>query len=177
MKTRKILLGAIAAVVPVLAIAGFAAGGGGQSSLATCATRPRSTTTSPRRWRSRARSSSRRWSRSATGTCIQDLSGPGAMGIHILIQSRVDDKLVPTEPEAILYEKRNDGTYKLTGVEYVVASTDRPTLYGQEFDQTNLARYGSPAATVWTLHVWAWKPNPDPERGIFAPWNTRVTCS
>ena len=85
--------------------------------------------------------------------------------------------LVPTEPEALLYEKRNDGSYKLTGVEYIVASAERPTLYGQEFDETNLARYGNPGATVWTLHVWVWKPNPDPGRGIFAPWNTRVTCN
>ena len=112
-----------------------------------------------------------------TGTCIENLNGDGAMGIHLLLQDRVDDKLVPTEPEALLYEKRNDGSYKLTGVEYIVASAERPTLYGQEFDETNLARYGNPGATVWTLHVWVWKPNPDPGRGIFAPWNTRVTCN
>ena len=112
-----------------------------------------------------------------TGTCIENLNGDGAMGIHLLLQDRVDDRLVPTEPEALLYEKRNDGSYKLTGVEYIVASAERPTLYGQEFDETNLARYGNPGATVWTLHVWVWKPNPDPGRGIFAPWNTRVTCN
>ena len=80
-----------------------------------------------------------------TGTCIENLNGDGAMGIHLLLQDRVDDKLVPTEPEALLYEKRNDGSYKLTGVEYIVASAERPTLYGQEFDETNLARYGNPA--------------------------------
>jgi hypothetical protein len=111
-----------------------------------------------------------------TGTCIENLSGDGAMGIHLLLQDRVDGTLVPSEPEALLYEKRNDGSYKLTGVEYVVAGEARPTLYGQAFDETNLARFGNPGATVWTLHAWVWKPNPDSIRGIFAPWNTRVSC-
>ena len=35
--------------------------------------------------------------------------------------------------------------------------------------------FGTPTF-LWTLHVWIWKPNPDPFRGIFAPWNTRVSC-
>ena len=85
----------------------------------------------------------------------------------------MDGVLVPSEPEALLYEKRNDGSYKLTGVEYVVAGGPKPTLYGQPFVATNLARFGDPGATVWTLHAWIWKPNGD---GMFEPWNTRVTC-
>jgi hypothetical protein len=111
-----------------------------------------------------------------TGTCIENLNGDGAMGIHLLLQDRVEEKLVPTEPEALLHEKRNDGSYKLTGVGYIVATAQQPTLYGQPFDETNLARYGNPSATVWTPHVWAWKPNPDPVCGI-SPWNTRVSCN
>ena len=108
-----------------------------------------------------------------TGTCIANLSGSGAMGIHLLIPSRVDDRLVLTEPEALLYEKRKNGTYKLTGVEYVVAGGARPTLFGKEFDSTNLARYGNPSATVWTLHAWVWKGNP---AGVLEPWNANVSC-
>ena len=107
------------------------------------------------------------------GTCIENLAGEGAMGIHFLIQSRVDDKLVLTEPEVLLYEKRGDGTYKLTGVEYVVGGATQPSLFGQEFASTNLARYGNPAATVWTLHAWVWKGNPD---GVLEPWNPTVSC-
>ena len=79
----------------------------------------------------------------------------------------------PDEPEAFLYEKRNNGTYKLTGFEYVVAGGPRPTLFGRAFDETNLARYGNPAATVWTLHAWVWKGNPD---GVLEPWNPTVSC-
>ena len=66
------------------------------------------------------------------------------MGIHLLVPGPGGRDLVPTEPEALLYEKRNDGRYKLTGVEYVVAGGPRPTLYGQPFVATNLARFGDP---------------------------------
>lgn len=107
------------------------------------------------------------------GTCIENLAGEGAMGIHFLIQSRVDANLVLTEPEVLLYEKRNDGTYKLTGVEYVVGGATQPSLFGQQFASTNLARYGNPAATVWTLHAWVWKGNP---AGVLEPWNPTVSC-
>jgi hypothetical protein len=173
---NKVLLAALAVVVPLLAIAGFAAAGGGQSSLADLR-------------QATAKYHDIEVARDlhnelelpqvlpfGTGTCIENLAGDGAMGIHLLLRDRVDGVLVPTEPEALLYEKRNDGSYKLTGVEYIVGGGARPTLYGQAFDETNLARFGDPATTVWTLHAWVWKPNLDSERGIFAPWNTRVTC-
>jgi hypothetical protein len=112
------------------------------------------------------------------GTCIVDVETPldGAMGIHMVDTrsgGRLDGMLDPSEPEALLYERRNDGTLKLTGVEYIVAGGARPSLYGRRFDETNLGRYGDPATTVWTLHAWVWKPNPN---GMFAQWNSRVTC-
>ena len=110
------------------------------------------------------------------GTCVANGS-EGAMGIHMLDtrpNGRLDGTLDPANPEALLYEKRNDGTFKLTGVEYIVAqSVPRPQLYGQWFADTNLARFGDPSTNVWTLHAWLWKPNPG---GMFDPWNTRVTC-
>lgn len=173
---RKALFITIVAAVPVLAVAGYATAGGGQSELADL----RQATA---KYHDIAVAKAEhpdafelpQVEPFGTGTCIENLGGDGAMGIHLLIPSRVDEYLVPTEPEALLYEKRNDGSYKLTGVEYVVGGA-RPTLYGQEFDETNLARYGDPATTVWTLHAWVWKPNHDRDRGIFAQWNTRVTC-
>ena len=57
------------------------------------------------------------------GTCVANGS-EGAMGIHMLDtrpDGRLDGTLDPANPEALLYEKRNDGTFKLTGVEYIVA--------------------------------------------------------
>jgi hypothetical protein len=173
---RKGLIAALFVAVPLLAIAGFAAAGGGQSSLADLreATAKYHDIEVARALHDEVELP--QVEPFGTGTCIENLSGEGAMGIHLVLQDRVDGTLVATEPEALLYEKRNDGSYKLTGVEYIVGGGARPTLFGQEFDETNLARYGNPAATVWTLHAWVWKPNPDPVRGIFAPWNTRVTC-
>jgi hypothetical protein len=116
------------------------------------------------------------------GTCVASGS-EGAMGIHMLdtrAGGRLDATLDPVNPEALLYEKRNNGSFKLTGVEYVVAQktatgapVPRPELYGQPFADTNLARFGDPNTNVWTLHAWVWKPNPG---GMFDPWNTRVTC-
>jgi hypothetical protein len=171
---RKLVILSCLAVVPVLGIAGFAVAGGGQSSVdalrqatakyhdidVAMAEHPDAFALP-------------QVQPFGEGTCISNLDGPGAMGIHLLIPSRVDDKLVETEPEALLYELRNDGSYKLTGVEYVVAGSTRPELFGEQFAATNLGRFGNPGATVWTLHAWVWKTNPE---GMFRPWNTRVTC-
>ena len=170
---KKLLLVGLAALVPLLAIAGFAAAGGGQSSLADVrdATAKYHDIDVARALHDEVELA--QVQPYGEGTCIDNLDGPGAMGIHLLLRDRVDGFLVPSEPEALLYEKRNDGSYKLTGVEYVVAGGPRPTLYGQEFAETNLARFGQPSATVWTLHAWIWKPNPS---GILEPWNPRVSC-
>ena len=117
---KKILLSAIVAVVPLLAIAGFAAAGGGQSSLANIrdATAKYHDIGVARALHDEVELA--QVQPFGDGTCIANLDGPGAMGIHLLLRDRVDGVLVPSEPEALLYEKRNDGSYKLTGVEYVV---------------------------------------------------------
>jgi hypothetical protein len=173
---RKPILVAVATLLPVLGIAGFAAAGGGQSSLADL----RNATAKYHdidvaKAEHPLAVELEQTAAFGGGTCIADPNA-GAMGIHLLLRDRVDGNLVPTEPEALLYEKRNNGSYKLTGVEYVVAGGPQPHLYGQDFADTNLGRFGDPATNVWTLHVWAWKPNPTPVLGIFAPWNPNVTC-
>lgn len=172
----KSLIAVSLAVVPLLAIAGFAAAGGGQSWLDVV----REATA---RYHdidvARAEHDEVELAQTAQyggGTCIADDAGQGAMGIHLLLQDRLDRTLVASEPEVLLYEKRQNGSYKLTGVEYVVAGGPQPELFGQKLTITNLGRYGNPGANVRTLHAWIWKPNPTPEIGIFAPWNPRVTC-
>lgn len=172
---RKRIAIAVAATLPILAVAGYAAAGG-QSELADVRA-----ATAKYHDIGVARSLHDEVELAQTaefggGTCITDLGGAGAMGIHLLLQDRLDGTLVATEPEVLLYEKRNNGSYKLTGVEYVVAGGPRPELYGQQFADTNLGRFGNPGTNVWTLHAWIWKPNPTPGLGIFAPWNPRVTC-
>lgn len=172
---KKLLLGGLVAVLPVLAIAGFAAAGGGQSSLADLRD-----ATAAYHDIGAARHAGYTVELEQTaafggGTCIANGTA-GAMGIHLLSPDRVDGTLDPADPEALLYERRNDGTLKLTGVEYIVAGGPQPELYGQKFSDTNLGRFGNPSANVWTLHAWVWKPNPSEPLGIFSPWNPRVSC-
>jgi hypothetical protein len=172
MDMRKRLLITIAAALPLLAIAGYASADGGQSSLSTLrnaiaayhdievAVDAGYTVELPQT------------AAYGGGTCIAN-GADGAMGIHMVSPERIDGVLDEADPEALLYERRKDGTLKLTGVEYIVAGGPRPELFGQEFSLTNLGRYGSPDANVWTLHAWVFKPNPS---GILSPWNPNVSC-
>ncbi len=110
------------------------------------------------------------------------VSGPdeGAMGIHFVNGSLVDGTPDAAHPEALLYEFKG-GQFRLTGVEYIVVAADwdtahpnagPPVLDGQVFDYTaSPNRYRIPA--VYTLHVWAWKHNPN---GTSAMWNPNVSC-
>jgi len=102
------------------------------------------------------------------------------MGIHYVNGDLVGDgKLDVARPEALMYEQKGD-KLELVGVEYIViasawdaASKTPPTLMGQLFHyNTSPNRYGIPA--FYSLHVWAWRPNPD---GVFADWNPRVSCA
>jgi hypothetical protein len=104
--------------------------------------------------------------------------GQGAMGVHMLNPSLVDDKIDATQPELLVYEPRNDGTLKLVALEYLVIQSawpgpGKPSLFGQEFDSVPAGnRYDLPP--FYALHAWIWKPNPS---GILYAWNPRVDCS
>ena len=111
--------------------------------------------------------------------CVSSPQGR-AMGIHYVNGGLVGDgKLDAARPEALMYEPRG-GKLELVGVEYIViasawdgANKTPPTLMGQLFHyNTSPNRYGIPA--FYSLHVWAWRPNPD---GVFADWNPRVSCA
>jgi hypothetical protein len=104
------------------------------------------------------------------------------MGDHFVNgELLLDDGVIDaTEPEALVYETRNDGTFKLVALEYIVfksdweeaGNTSPPSLFGQTFDfndQPN--RFGLPP--FYALHAWIWKPNPS---GILFAWNPRVSC-
>jgi hypothetical protein len=108
-------------------------------------------------------------------TCIA--SAEGAMGIHMLNPSLVDGTVEAAQPEALVYEPRNNGTLKLVALEYLVfeeawEGDDPPALFGQEFDYVPAGnRYGLPA--FYALHAWIWKPNPS---GLLYAWNPNVDC-
>ena len=104
----------------------------------------------------------------------------GAMGLHYVNMNLVDGEVKASEPEIILFEPTRDGKIRLTGVDYLVpaaawdlaAHNGPPQLDGQLFhlfDSPN--RFGLGA--FYTLHVWAWKENPN---GAFVNWNPRVSC-
>lgn len=171
---KRTLIAAVAAL-PLLAIAGYAAAGG-QSDLAKVRE-----ATNAYHDIGMARNAGYTTELALFGTTTTCISNgtEGAMGIHMV--SSVDNTLDETHPEALLYEKRNDGSVKLTGVEYILPigsspppqGTTPPKLFGQDFNVTDATGFFGTPTFLWTLHVWIWKPNP---AGVFASWNTRVTC-
>jgi hypothetical protein len=105
----------------------------------------------------------------------------GAMGLHYVNFPLVmDGELDPTRPEIVIYEPLPNGRLKITGADYLVLADawdakhpgEPPQLMGQLlhlFESPN--RFGLPA--FYTLHVWAWKDNPN---GTFVNWHPKVTC-
>lgn len=103
--------------------------------------------------------------------CLE--SEAGGMGRHLLNPALVDDEVVVTAPEVLIYEPTENGRMRLVGVEYVIPYAIRgvdespPELFGQALERN--ATFG-----LWALHVYAWKDNPD---GLFAGWNPMITCA
>ena len=110
------------------------------------------------------------------------VSGPdvGAMGLHYVNMSLVGDgELDASRPEIVIYEPQPNGRLRLVGADFLVLAADwhakhaeTPQLNGQLlhlFESPN--RFGLPA--FYTLHVWAWKDNPN---GTFTNWNPDVSC-
>jgi len=110
------------------------------------------------------------------------VSGPdwGAMGLHYVNLPLVfDGELDATHPEIVIYEQLPNGRLKMTGADYLVLADAwhanhpaPPELMGQLFHLFEAPnRFGLPA--FYTLHVWAWKENPN---GTFVNWHPKVSC-
>lgn len=110
------------------------------------------------------------------------VTGPdaGAMGLHFVNGAFVgDDVLDVTRPEIVIYEPTADGRLKLIGADFLVFAdvwhkthAETPQIMGQlmhYFESPN--RFGLPP--FYTLHVWAWKDNPN---GMFVNWHPKVSC-
>ena len=110
------------------------------------------------------------------------VTGPdaGAMGLHYVngqILSR--NELDPTRPTIVIYEPQADGGLRLIGADFVVfadawdkKNQGPPQLMGQLFHYFEAPnRFGLPP--FYTLHVWAWKDNPN---GAFVNWHPDVSC-
>ena len=103
--------------------------------------------------------------------CMEDPAA-GGMGYHYVDVALLDATVAVDQPEALLFEGAPGEDRELVAVEYVVPfaavpeDQPAPTLFGESFRKNQT--FG-----LWTLHVWAWKDNPD---GVFADWNPRVSC-
>ena len=106
----------------------------------------------------------------------------GAMGLHYVNGDLVKGGVIDaTRPQIVIYEPTPNGGLRLVGADYLVpvelwnadpTHTSPPELMGQLFhlfDAPN--RFGLPA--FYTLHVWAWKDNPN---GAFVNWHPNVSC-
>jgi hypothetical protein len=174
----KRLLAAVLATVPLLAIAGIAAASEGAPSLDPV----RDATVQYHDIRVAKKHGFQELKLFGTNvSCIAN-GAKGAMGIHMVNPRRVGDgKLKATEPEALLYEKRANGTYRFTGVEYIrpigaerpSAGAVAPTLLGRKMTVTDAEAFFGEPTFLHTLHVWVWKPNPG---GVFAAWNKQISC-
>ena len=110
------------------------------------------------------------------------VTGPdsGAMGLHYVNgQILSTNELDPTKPQIVIYEPQQDGTLRLIGADFVVfadawdkKNQGPPQLMGQLFHYFEAPnRFGLPP--FYTLHVWAWKDNPN---GAFVNWHPNVSC-
>jgi hypothetical protein len=107
-------------------------------------------------------------------------SEAGAMGMHFVnFPLVVDGDIDATRPEIVIYEPLPDGQLRLIGADYLVLAdawhakhSGPPELMGQLFHLFEAPnRFGLPA--FYTLHVWAWKENPN---GTFVNWHPKVSC-
>ena len=111
------------------------------------------------------------------------VTGPdsGAMGMHYINGALVNDGIIDvTRPEIVIYEPQPDGSLRLIGADFLVIAdtwnashSGPPQLMGQLFQLFESPnRFGLPA--FYTLHVWAWKNNPN---GAFVNWHPHVSCT
>ena len=125
----------------------------------------------------------------STGTCVA-VPGLGAMGIHFINPARMfDGQVDESQPETLLYLSDGAGGYKLLGLEYYmpvivggmpwfgpgpppVPHNPAPELFGRTFDGP-MPGFGPGQPWHYSLHVWAWKHNPN---GMFTPFNPKLSC-
>jgi hypothetical protein len=112
--------------------------------------------------------------------CAQN-PGVGGMGQHYVKGALVGDPALDAlRPEALVYEPRDGGGYRLVAIEYIVLKdawhaangSNPPSLFGKRLSLVTAPNaYDLP--DFYELHLWLWKSNP---LGLFADWNPRVSC-
>lgn len=103
--------------------------------------------------------------------------GVGTMGQHYVNFALVGDPAIdPLAPEALVYEPRADGGYRLVALEWVrvgLEVADGPSVLGQPLLYRGAPnRYGIEPG-FYERHLWLYTDNP---RGAFDDWNPTVSC-
>ena len=104
--------------------------------------------------------------------------GVGTMGQHYVNFDLVGDPTIdPLKPEALVYEPRGDGTFKLVALEWVRVGPETPnavpTVLGHDMlYRTAPNRYGIEPG-FYERHYWLYQSNP---LGAFSDWNPDVSC-
>lgn len=174
----KRLIAVLVAAVPLVAVAGYAAASDERSAAARAAS---ATAAFHDLEAAQAAGYEIHVAELSGATCIAN-GAEGAMGDHfanpaLLLDGGVIDAAAP---EALVYERRNNGTFKLVALEYLAfaadweaaGNTSPPALFGQTFDFiASPNRFGLPP--FYALHAWIWKPNPS---GLLYAWNPHVSC-
>ncbi len=92
------------------------------------------------------------------------------MGHHYMKTTILDDKFDYKQPEILVYNKEEDGSFQLVAVEYAIPlnlSLDAPEGFtGSEDVWDRNTGFG-----LWLLHAWVWSFN---SNGVFNPTNPSV---
>ena len=108
------------------------------------------------------------------GGCV-----PG-MGYHYVDYGQFG-AMDPQQPDGLLYTADKHGRLTLAGAEWFVFDTDQnpatpnaqaPEMFGQQFDGP-MPGHEDGMPVHYDLHAYIWAENPD---GLFATWNTNITC-
>lgn len=101
---------------------------------------------------------------------------PG-MGYHYVNPGLMDDEIVPTEPEALVYVDNpvHADKRKLVAAEYIIPDPKKEITHSDLNNKFpgvdgDIWHYED-AVSGWTLHAWIWYPNPE---GVFHGTNPRV---
>jgi len=92
------------------------------------------------------------------------------MGHHYMKSSLADAEFDYRNPEILVYNREEDGSFKLVAVEYAVPlslSANAPAGFSGSQDVWD----GNTFFQLWLLHAWVWEFNPE---GVFNPTNPSV---
>lgn len=93
------------------------------------------------------------------------------MGYHFMKSEFVDASFEVKRPEILVYEKLEDGSFRLVAVEYAIPIALSPNVAPEGFSGSADAWTYNTEFNLWLLHAWVWKNNPS---GVFNPTNPLV---